>query len=159
MLEYDGIKHRGTVAMEPIVKNSDSYVTVEVGQCEEDGNIIKWLNREVDNIKLVCKKNIDDSRYVFKLDFIEEKDKDEPLILVRRNEDTNRFYYTFHIIPEFTKDVVSGKYWVTVELYVHGEKLTLYPSITEIVDNGADAFGGQVRAFAGDIPYYDDEEF
>ena len=93
------------------------------------------------------------------ISFIEEKDKDEPLILVRRNEDTNRFYYTFHIIPEFTKDVVSGKYWVTVELYVNGEKLTLYPSITEIVDNGADAFGGQVRAFAGDIPYYDDEEF
>lgn len=134
---------RGRVRAETMVKRTDKLIPVLVAK-SSNGITLDDDVPQLDNITLVCKKHLDDARYIFKLDFLEEQQKENPQVTIQSYKGMRgAFAYVFHITPDMTKYVVPGKYWYGISCIINGAKISLRGNVLTIEPDITDDSGGQ----------------
>lgn len=137
---------RGRVRAETMVKGTDKLIPVLVAK-SSNGITLDDGAPQLDNITLVCKKHPDDARYIFKLDFLEEQQKENPQVTIQpyrgREGIKGAFAYVFHITPDMTKYVVPNKYWYGISYIINGAKISFRANVLTIEPDITDDSGGQ----------------
>lgn len=138
---------RGRVRAETMTKGTDKYMGILIAK-SSNGFTLDDDVPQLDNIKLVCKKHVDDTNYMFKLDFIEEQGKENPKVTAvphKRMKGTS--VYTFHITPDMTQDIIPGKYWYGISFITNGAINSFGSNVLTIEPNITDDSGGQYVQF------------
>lgn len=99
----------------------------------------------LDNLKIVCKKNLDKNDYIFKMELTDEN----PTISVRETD--GKYDYIVEFLPEYTKNLECGKYFWTMAVEFNGATIVLDYGILDIKENCADTSGG-----VQDLGYFED---
>ena len=127
-----------------VTKGSSNIFNVNILDCAP-GCLLQYIVKRVDNLTVVCKQHIDDSRYVFKIDLQEETQKQQPKIQMTDHPSADiACIYHIRMDSDVLRNVNPGKYWWTIRVEVNGDKQVFIPNVLTVYADLTDTSGGQI---------------